>query len=168
MKRIVLCLLLSILLLPIPGKAESSDSTEFDLSTLAEDTVFLANLDDPTHAILGLERKADVKRYPASTTKIMTCILALESCDPDEEEPRPAADHMIRSAVRALKPIIASLPKDRRKQAADAAMRALRSAGNPPCPSASPYAALARAARKPDPADLGRRIIQSRNVNYKH
>ena len=91
-----------------------------------------------------------------------------ESCDPDEEEPRPAADHMIRSAVRALKPIIASLPKDRRKQAADAAMRALRSAGNPPCPSASPYAALARAARKPDPADLGRRIIQSRNVNYKH
>lgn len=84
MKRIVLCLLLCILLLPVYGKAETTDSTEFDLKKLAEDTVFLARLDDPTHAILGLERNADKKRYPASTTKIMTCILALESSDPDE------------------------------------------------------------------------------------
>ena len=84
MKRIVLCLLLSILLLPLYGKAESGDSTEFDLGKLAEDTVFLVNLEDPTHAILGLERNADKKRYPASTTKIMTCILALENAEPDD------------------------------------------------------------------------------------
>lgn len=84
MKRIVLCLLLSILLLPVRGSAESKDSTEFDLKALAEDTVFLATLDDPYHAVLGLERNADKKRYPASTTKIMTCIIALERCDPYE------------------------------------------------------------------------------------
>ncbi len=84
MKKTVLCLLLSLLLLPFRGFAESSESTEFDLRSLAEDTVFLANLDDPEHAILGLERNADKKRYPASTTKIMTCIIALEQCDPDE------------------------------------------------------------------------------------
>lgn len=84
MKRIVLCLLLCILLLPLPGKAESSDPTGFDLGALAEDTVFLVNISDPTHSILGLERNADVKRYPASTTKIMTCILALELSEPDE------------------------------------------------------------------------------------
>ena len=84
MKKIVLCLLLSILLLPIRGTAEANDSTEFDLKKLAEDTVFLATLDDPTHAVLGLERNADKKRYPASTTKIMTCIIALENSDPYE------------------------------------------------------------------------------------
>lgn len=84
MKRIVLCLLLSVLLLPFSGRAETTDSTEFDLKSLAEDTVFLARLDDPEHAILGLERNADVRRYPASTTKIMTCILALERSEPDE------------------------------------------------------------------------------------
>lgn len=84
MKKIVLCLLLSILLLPMYGTAETSESTGFDLKTLAEDTVFLVDLNDPTHAILGLERNADVKRYPASTTKIMTCILALELCEFDE------------------------------------------------------------------------------------
>ncbi len=83
MKRIVLCLLLCILLLPVRGKAEASDPTGFDLSTLAEDTVFLANLDNPSESILGLERHADTKRYPASTTKIMTCILALELAEPD-------------------------------------------------------------------------------------
>ena len=84
MKKIVLCLLLSILLLPFQGKAETSDSTGFDLKSLAEDSVFLATLEDPTHAILGLERNADERRYPASTTKILTCIIALEQSKPDE------------------------------------------------------------------------------------
>lgn len=84
MKKIVLCLLLAVLLFPVFGKAETTESTGFDLTELAEDTVFLVALDDPEHAILGLERNADTKRYPASTTKIMTCILALEKSDPDE------------------------------------------------------------------------------------
>lgn len=84
MKRIVLCILLSLLLLPLRGNAETAVSTEFDLKSLAEDTVFLANADDPGTAILGLARNADAKRYPASTTKIMTCIVALENASPDE------------------------------------------------------------------------------------
>ena len=78
-----------------------------------------------------------------------------------------AADHMIRRAVRALKPIIQNLPENQRKPAADAAVKALCAACGDPVPAANPYAALSGAARKPDPADLGRRIIQSRNVNYK-
>ncbi len=84
MKKAVLCLLLSILLLPFNGIAEVSDPTGFDLKALAEDSVILVNADDPSHPVLGLERNADTKRYPASTTKIMTCILALECCEPDE------------------------------------------------------------------------------------
>lgn len=84
MKKIVLCILLSVLLLPVYGNAETIGSTPFDLKSLAEDTVFLANANDPANAILGLERNADVKRYPASTTKILTCIVALENSSPDE------------------------------------------------------------------------------------
>lgn len=84
MKRTVLFLLLSLLLIPVCIRAEAADSTEFDLDSLAEDAVFLASIDDPTHAILGIERNADAKRYPASTTKILTCIVALENGEPDE------------------------------------------------------------------------------------
>ena len=84
MKRTVLCLLLGLLLLPHSIGSGSSDSTGIDLKALAEDSVFLVNAEDPTVAILGLERNPDEKRYPASTTKIMTCILALENAEPDE------------------------------------------------------------------------------------
>lgn len=84
MKRAVLCLLIGLLLLPLMRGIDSADSTGFDLEALAEDAVFLANIDHPSEAVLGLERNADQKRYPASTTKIMTCILALEMCEPDE------------------------------------------------------------------------------------
>ena len=83
MKRTILCLLIALLLCSVGGSA--SDSTGFDLDTLAEDSVFLANIEHPTESILGLERNADTKRYPASTTKIMTCILALEQSEPDEQ-----------------------------------------------------------------------------------
>ena len=76
MKRAILCLFLSMLLLPFTGSAESDDSTTFDLKSLAEDTVLLVNINDPTHEVLGLARNADTKRYPASTTKILTCIVA--------------------------------------------------------------------------------------------
>ena len=84
MKRTILCLLIALLLVPIPIGGKASDSTEFDLDALAEDSIFLANILNPSESILGLERNADVKRYPASTTKILTCIVALEQCDPDE------------------------------------------------------------------------------------
>ena len=82
MKRSILCLLIGLLLFS-GFKTSTSDSTAFDLDALAEDTVFLANLANPSESILGLERNADVKRYPASTTKILTCILAIENAEPD-------------------------------------------------------------------------------------
>lgn len=106
MKKSVLCMLLCILLLPIRGIAEAPDPTGFDLTELAEDTVFLVNANDPSHAILGIERNADVKRYPASTTKIMTCILALERCGPEElvTVSRKACNLSERNSKMGLKP----------------------------------------------------------------
>ena len=83
MKRTILCLLIVFLLLPFSSSTGSTDPTGFDLDALAEDSVILVNMEEPAEAVLGLERNADQKRYPASTTKIMTCILALENAEPD-------------------------------------------------------------------------------------
>ena len=78
-----------------------------------------------------------------------------------------ASDRMVRAAVRALKPVIARLPEKERASAADAALRAMRSLPKGEKPPRSAYAALAGAARAEDPGDLGRRIISSRNINYR-
>lgn len=81
MKKI-LCLLLSIVLLfGVPAFAEEASEPGFDLSTIAEDFVYVFRLDDPLASVCGLERDADEKCYPASTTKILTCIIALETGD---------------------------------------------------------------------------------------
>ena len=89
---------------------------------------------------------------------------------PDENEESgflSASDRMVRAAVRALKPVIARLPEKERASAADAALRAMRSLPKGEKPPRSTYAALAGAARAEDPADLGKRIISSRNINYR-
>ncbi len=78
-----------------------------------------------------------------------------------------ASDRMVRAAVRALKPVIARLPEKERASAADAALRAMRSLPKGEKPPRSAYAALAGAARAEDPGDLGKRIISSRNINYR-
>ena len=78
-----------------------------------------------------------------------------------------ASDRMVRAAVRALKPVIARLPEKERASAADAALRAMRSLPKEEKPARNAYAALAKTARAEDPADLGQRIIRSRNINYR-
>ena len=94
-----------------------------------------------------------------------------EDCgDPDENEESgflSASDRMVRAAVRALKPVIARLPEKERASAADAALRAMRSLPKGEKSPRSVYSALAGAARAEDPADLGKRIISSRNINYR-
>ncbi|MCQ2513010.1 MAG: D-alanyl-D-alanine carboxypeptidase [Lachnospiraceae bacterium] len=44
-------------------------------------SVFISAIDND---LIFLEKDADTKRYPASTTKILTCLLALENCSLDE------------------------------------------------------------------------------------
>ena len=95
---------------------------------------------------------------------------------PGEEESRDcraaardaaARERVIRAAVRAIKPIIAGLPADQKRAAADAAARALRPAARSAAPAVS-YASLrpARAAADAqDPRALGRRIMAARSAN---
>ena len=78
MKRKILCLLLSLPFLFRIAVAEEI-STDFDIESITEDFFIVINADEPGVTILGLERDADTVCYPASTTKVMTCIVALES-----------------------------------------------------------------------------------------
>ena len=49
-----------------------------DLSKFPESSVILAYGDDPTTSLNGLEKNADEKAYPASITKVLTALVALE------------------------------------------------------------------------------------------
>ena len=48
------------------------------MAMIEEPYVYVFDASNPHQSILGLERNADAKIYPASTTKILTCIVALE------------------------------------------------------------------------------------------
>ena len=49
-----------------------------DLNKFPESNVILAYGDDPTTSLNGLEKNADEKAYPASITKVLTALVALE------------------------------------------------------------------------------------------
>lgn len=49
-----------------------------DISKFPESNVILAYGDDPTTSLNGLEKNADEKAYPASITKVLTALVALE------------------------------------------------------------------------------------------
>ncbi len=90
MKRHVLCLLLA-LILSIGTVANADSDTGFDTKSLAEDYLIVVNAKEPDKAVCGLEKRADERCYPASTTKIMTCIIALEEGDLDQKIKVPAS-----------------------------------------------------------------------------
>ncbi len=55
-----------------------------DLSSFPERNVILAYGDDPTVSVNGLEKNADEKAYPASITKVLTALVALEQGNMDD------------------------------------------------------------------------------------
>lgn len=55
-----------------------------DLSKFPESNVILAYGDDPTFSVNGLEKNADEKAYPASITKVLTALVALEQGNMDD------------------------------------------------------------------------------------
>lgn len=83
-------------------------------------------------------------------------------------------DSALRMAIDALKPIIASLPKNQRRAAADAAVRQLRTQmGKDAKPKTNAYANIMKAkrnvgdAKMADVRALGRKITSERNCNAK-
>ena len=74
MKKRLLCMLLAAALsLALPAAALA----EYDYSTVPTPKMIVTDGNDPSQVFY--ERAADERAYPASTTKIMTCILTLES-----------------------------------------------------------------------------------------
>ena len=83
-------------------------------------------------------------------------------------EPLETGD-ALRAALGAVRPVLARMPrKMRRRMAGDIAAR-LRRAGSRRTADADVYAALASARRRTAPAsaELGKRIMEKRNANYK-
>lgn len=78
MKRIFSILLAAVLLLA-PASAFADN---FDYASIPTPHILVVDADDLNHVFY--ERAADEQAYPASTTKIMTCILAIESGNLDD------------------------------------------------------------------------------------
>jgi len=86
MKRIlsfVLCTLLFFGIVPVVLPSEAK-ADSFDLSSIYEPYFILVNAENPTVSYRGIEKEADTRVFPASTTKILTCIIALENGNLDD------------------------------------------------------------------------------------
>lgn len=95
------------------------------------------------------------------------------------ENPIPGADRaMALAAIKAIKPIIAQLPAEKRKAASDAAAKQIRMAiGKSATPGTNGYAAINQVMRqkakakdskvRADQGEIGRNIMASRNPHYK-
>lgn len=82
MKRTLLSLFLSVLFL-CNGTYAESHSTEIAEPELSEEVFLLTDAKNPTVPILDVAQGENDLCFPASTTKILTCILALETASLD-------------------------------------------------------------------------------------
>lgn len=86
MKRIisfVICAFMFLSLVPVLDLA-ASEADSFDKSSIYEPYYILVNAETPDVSYRGIERDADARVYPASTTKILSCIIALEEGNLDD------------------------------------------------------------------------------------
>ncbi|MDO4543673.1 MAG: D-alanyl-D-alanine carboxypeptidase family protein [Clostridia bacterium] len=82
-KKGLAILLALMFFLPIFPVANSS-ADGYDMGSINEEFAIVVDASNPTVAVYGMEKNADALAYPASTTKILTCIIALENCNLDD------------------------------------------------------------------------------------
>ena len=127
----------------------------------------------------ALEAAAQVPEDPAAgevaavmeeiLDPVASAVLEAEE-DADEEEDLPATlctGDALRAALAAVRPVLARMPRKERQQVAgDIAARLRR--GSRRTADSDVYAVLASARRRTAPAsaDLGRRIMEKRNISY--
>ena len=91
-----------------------------------------------------------------------------DECEEEEEQEVLATSDALRVALKAVRPALAKMPKKQRARVcADIAARLRKPAGRRGM-DAGVYASIAAKKRKPyrgNPADLGKRIMASRNIN---
>lgn len=83
-----LCLLLALLfclgMCLVPSVMADGEETGFDLSSLHCRYAILVDASDPTTALYGIEKNADVQCATGSTIKILSCIIAIENGNLDD------------------------------------------------------------------------------------
>ncbi len=86
MKRFLSLVLSAALLLTCVSFVfqHTASAETFDTSSIYEPYYILVNADSPEKSYRGIEKEADKQVYPASTTKILTCIVALENGNLDD------------------------------------------------------------------------------------
>ena len=79
MRKKAIALFLSALFLVTLLPAPAAQAEGFDVSTLRERYAILVDATDPSTALFGIEKNADVQCSTGSTIKILTCMIAIES-----------------------------------------------------------------------------------------
>lgn len=74
-----ICLFTALCFLPAAAVGADAEPSSFDVSTLIEKYAVMVNAAEPSVTAYGVEKNADERCYPASTTKILTCLIALEN-----------------------------------------------------------------------------------------
>ena len=174
------------LLTPAPAADQAADEDPVEeiveaVSEAVEEAVTEAAAEEPEVAA-ELAEGTSPEEISAIVEEIVEPVLsetiedepAGDACgDPEETSATdaPYAEDALRAALTAIRPALARMPKkQRRKVAADIAARMRKQSGRKTADGKT-YAALAAASRRKPAAvdaDLGRRIMERRNPNYRH
>ena len=68
----------------MPAFSHTAQADGFDPDSIYEPYYILVNAENPTVSYKGIEKDADKTVFPASTTKILSCIIALENGNLDD------------------------------------------------------------------------------------
>lgn len=84
MKRIVSFCFALLLCLAVLPSLHTAKADTFNPDSIYEPYYILVDANNPTAAYNGVEKEADKQVFPASTTKILSCIIALETGNLDD------------------------------------------------------------------------------------
>ena len=159
-----------------PGPASDEDPVE-EIAEAVEEAIEAATAeeepaaDEETGEIIDPEEVAEIVEEilePVPAEAISEILDPVEDeCGEEEEETLTTGD-ALRTALKAVRPALARMPKKQRARVcADIAARLRKPSGRRGA-DAGIYAAIAGSRRKParkNPADLGKRIMANRNIN---
>ena len=159
-----------------PGPASDEDPVE-EIAEAVEEAIEAATAeeepaaDEETGEIIDPEEVAEIVEEilePVPAEAISEILDPVEDeCGEEEEETLTTGD-ALRVALKAVKPVLAKMPRRQRMRVSKDIAARLQRQNSRRGADAGIYAAIAGSRRKAprkNPADLGRRIMASRNIN---
>ena len=161
-----------------PGPASDEDPIE-EIAEAVEEAIEAATAeeepaaDEETGEIIDPEEVAEIVEEilePVPAEAISEILDPVEDeCGEEEEESLTTGD-ALRVALKAVKPVLAKMPRKQRMRVSKDIAARLQRQNSRRGADAGIYAAIAGSRRKAprkNPADLGRRIMASRNINLR-